>query len=228
MEQVRPYYVFPSFEAIVDYLKESPGSYYERDRGLARRCVYGRLWAPHFGTVTYVTDDGRIGLLWAFEKRGIGWIFIYPDEGTINYFLYKAPYQIRAVLENNMRGDIMSEKINWPDFESKFYRLDPGNQSKVKLTNWRQRERTFGESETPRTTLVFDVIAADGKKFSPPKEWGTTSPALAAEFRPLIEDAEAIGREELFVILKRTTDKKYIVIDISGSTEEKVVMGLKQ
>lgn len=110
--------------------------------------------------------------------------------------------------------DTMTE-IDWDKFQSRFYRIEPGTQAKIVLKNWRQEERTFQDSKTPRTALVFDVDRDEKQTFIPPKEWSTTSPTLAEEFKPLIEKAEANGRDELIVILKRTTDKRYIVIDIS-------------
>lgn len=121
-----------------------------------------------------------------------------------------------------------NESIEWDQFQSKFYRLEPGNQAEVGLTRWRQRERSFMENEKPRTALCFDVIGADDTLFDPPKEWSTTSPVLAAEFRPMIEKAILQSRTYIKVILKRTSDKKYIVIDISDPTTEKKYQGLKK
>lgn len=107
------------------------------------------------------------------------------------------------------------EKINWDDFQSKFFKIEPGKQAELGLINWRQRERSFKEGEDPRTTLCFDVVNADGKELIPVREWSTTSPSLAGEFRPMIEKAEREKRIFLKVILKRTSDKRYIVVDIS-------------
>lgn len=121
--------------------------------------------------------------------------------------------------------------IDWERFQSKFYYLEAGRQAEVILANWRQEERKFSESETPRTALVFDVIVDNGKELNPCREWMTTSPSLANEFRPMIEAAEQQGRHWVKVILKRTSEKKYIVIDISDREEQtikKTYVGLKK
>lgn len=99
----KPYYIFESFEALIDYLAKTPGSYYERDKGLVKRHVYGKKISPSFGNITYVTDDGRVALIWAFKKKGIGWFFVYPDDGTLIYFRDYCAGDINAILENNTR-----------------------------------------------------------------------------------------------------------------------------
>ena len=126
-----------------------------------------------------------------------------------------------------MKGN---EIINWDDFQSKFYKIEPGQQAELVFINWRQRERAFKEGEAPRTTLCFDVVNAEGKELIPAKEWSTTSPSLASEFRPMIEQAIKAGRIYLKVILKRTDNKRYIAVDISERDQqpEKVYQGLKK
>ena len=94
---------FSSFEDIIEHLTKTEGSLYERKKKLARRHIKGKKHTVDFGTITYVTDDGRIGLLWAFQTKGTRWIFIYPSKETIEYFRDQAPKHIKAILENNKR-----------------------------------------------------------------------------------------------------------------------------
>lgn len=121
-----------------------------------------------------------------------------------------------------------NEPIDWDLFQSKFYKLEPGKQANVLLTRWRQRETTFREGEEPRVTLCFDVLKADDNEFIPPREWSTTSPSLAEEFKPIIDKAVKADREFILVILKRTAEKRYIVIDISDQAVKKKYQGLKE
>lgn len=226
MNEAINYNLFPTFEAVVDYLDEQrKGSYYEQRHGLTPRCFFGRKWSEEFGTISYVTDDGRVALLWAFQlgnRNAQGWFYIYPSDPTLMYFLKKCPEHIEAVLTNNskaykIRGETMSEnKINWDDFQSKFLTIEPGDTADVKLTNWRQEQKTFMDSEKAREALVFDVIKVDNKDhYDAPLEWSTTSASLAQEFRPMIEKAEAGENKVLSVRMKRGKDKRYMVVDLT-------------
>lgn len=91
-----------NFEQLVAAWVDHKGSHYERKHGLKPRCVYGELQNSDFGTITYYTDDGRIGLIWAF-RRGRSWVAIYPTAAQFDYFYKTAPQHIAAVLTNNKK-----------------------------------------------------------------------------------------------------------------------------
>lgn len=93
--------IFSTFEEIVSYFDIGrKGTYYERKHGLTPRCYYGKKQTKDFGTISYVTDDGRVGLIWAFACRA-GWFYLYPSDAQFMYFLKQAPKHITAVLTNN-------------------------------------------------------------------------------------------------------------------------------
>lgn len=95
--------IFESFEEIVSYFdKTRKGTYYERKHGLTPRCYFGKKHGGDFGTITYTTDDGRVGLIWAFGCRA-GWFYLYPSDDQLMYFLKQAPDHIRRVLTNNKK-----------------------------------------------------------------------------------------------------------------------------
>ena len=108
----------------------------------------------------------------------------------------------------------MNNKIEWEQFQSRFLRIEPGDQADVTLTNWRQEKRSFGDNG-PRPALVFDVTAIDEKAQTPLLEWSTTSSQLAEEFRRMIERAEKQEKEFLVVRMKRQSDKRYALMDVS-------------
>jgi len=222
IEEETPYYLFKTFDALVQHIREIPGSYYERKHDLPKRCVYGKLWGESFGTITYVTDDGRTALMWGFKLGGSGWAYVYPPDDMLQYFYIHAREHISAVLENNKKKykvDYMNEQtnetkpINWGDFQNTFLRVEPGTTIDVTLTNWRQGEKTFNPGE-PRTALIFDVVVVGDVEYKDPLEWSTTSAALAHEFKPLIARAEQAGRKSLRVRMKRGTDKRYMVVEL--------------
>ena len=117
----------------------------------------------------------------------------------------------------------MAEKIDWDQFQSPFFRVAPGDEHKVVLTNWRQEHRTFGEqTQNPRLALVFDVIRVDGTEHTvKPLEWCTTSPGLAQEFKPMIVKAEAKKKDAIYCVMKRDANKRYSVFDLSGVLDER-------
>lgn len=95
--------IFSTFEEVVSYFDMNRlGSYYERQNGLTPRCYYGKKHGEDFGTITYVTEDGRVGLIWAFGCRA-GWFYLYPSDAQLMYFLKQAPDHIRRVLTNNKK-----------------------------------------------------------------------------------------------------------------------------
>lgn len=110
-----------------------------------------------------------------------------------------------------------NNKINWDDFRSKYLTIEPGDMCDVELMNWRQEQKSYLDTDKPRQALVFDVICVDNKSFvDAPLEWSTTSASLAQEFRPIIERAEASRNVTIMVRMKRTNDKRYMVIDLRG------------
>lgn len=95
--------IFDDFEQLFTYLKEQAlGSYYERKHNLTPRCFHGIKQTEDFGTITYVTDDGRTALIWAFGTRA-GWFYIYPSSEQFDYFYNKAPVHIAAILTSNKK-----------------------------------------------------------------------------------------------------------------------------
>jgi len=96
--------IYSSFEELLTYFElNGKGSYYERENGLKPRHYKGVKHSEDFGTITYVTDDARIALIWAFGCRA-GWFYVYPSDAQFMYFLKQAPDHIRRVLENNNKG----------------------------------------------------------------------------------------------------------------------------
>jgi len=115
----------------------------------------------------------------------------------------------------------MINKIDWGKFQNKFLKIEPGTQAHVTLSNWRQEQKTFNNSEKERTALVFDVLKVNDVSYKDsPLEWSTTSAALAHEFKRIIELAENRNTSTIFVIMKRNTEKKYTVIDLYEPREE--------
>ena len=93
--------IFNDFEELFTYLEmQKLGSYYERKNGLTPRCFYGVKQTEDFGTITYVTNDGRVALIWAFGTRA-GWFYIYPTSEQIDYFYKEGRQHIVNVLTNN-------------------------------------------------------------------------------------------------------------------------------
>lgn len=130
--------------------------------------------------------------------------------------LYRAHIYDLAPVE--FGGQKMNEtnKIDWTAFQSRFLRVEPGTQHRVKLVNWRQEQKSFYD-EKPRPALVFDVVKVDDNDYTDlPLEWSTTSASLANEFRRMIDNAEKNNKDFLVVIMKRTSDKKYMLTDLGA------------
>jgi len=113
----------------------------------------------------------------------------------------------------------MSNEINWERFQNKYFKLEEGEQKKVLLSNWRQENKSFEDSEKTRTALVFDVIRINNEVLEVPLEWSTTSGSLALEFKKLIINANEQNKKVIYILLKKITSKKYVIVDLSRPTE---------
>ena len=103
-------------------------------------------------------------------------------------------------------------EIDWKEFEGKYLKIETGEQKTVVLTNWRRGEQKFGD-EDPKKALVFDVVEVDGVVCTPSKEYSTSSLALIADFRKMIDGNVHTA---LRVVLKKGMDKRYTVIEVKA------------
>lgn len=110
---------------------------------------------------------------------------------------------------------LTDEEFN--QFQSKYWKPEPGSQHTLVLTNWDIVPKTFGDSDHPKLALVFEILSIDGKEYVPPKEWCTTSGSLVEEFRPIIKAAQDKKVDAIKVLLKRSADKNkgYSLFDMS-------------
>ncbi|RLC36018.1 hypothetical protein DRH27_05895 [Candidatus Falkowbacteria bacterium] len=216
--------MFSSFEELLETITaERKGSVYEQEHGLIPRCFKGELQGDGIGTITYVTSDGRVALLWAFRlgnSLNSKWVYLYPTAAQFEFFYTNAREHIKAVLEHNDKQEKVykmeqekNKEIEWPLFESRYLKVDVGAQALVTLTNWRQEAKKYKENEAERWALVFDVIKVDEIQYgSHPLEWATTNTTLCLEFKPLIDAAEKEGKKEIRVILKRKSQQEFLFV----------------
>lgn len=171
-----------------------------------------------------IHQDGNYYVAGIISKKGFYNVARYIKKGEniipgvidAETDIYRAHiYDLAPVEFGGIKMD-ETNKINWADFQSRFLRVEPGTQHRVKLVNWRQEQKSFYD-EKPRPALVFDVVKVDDNDYTDePLEWSTTSAALAHEFRRMIENAEKQNKEFLVVIMKRTSDKKYMLTDLGA------------
>lgn len=106
-------------------------------------------------------------------------------------------------------------KIQWNLFESLYWSPEKGKSYDLVLSNWRQETRSYDDGKTEKPVILFDVLKIDNEEYPAGKKLFATSAASFAEYaRPIIERAEAEGREQVAVILTYDREKKYHVLDL--------------
>ena len=108
----------------------------------------------------------------------------------------------------------MGQQINWKLFEEKYWKPQDDVQHQLLLSNWRVKMQKFKDAEESRPTLIFDVLVADNVVFDVPKEFSTTSSKLCKMLQPIVNSANAMGVNRIKVMLMRSKDKKYVVVDL--------------
>ena len=94
--------------------------------------------------------------------------------------------------------------IEWPLFEEKYFKLEDGDTKNVVLCDWHsEKEYSFGDSKEKRPAIVFRVKSIQGRQVEHELYFVTTSTTLAADLRPIIMDAEAKGKETIYVALAK-------------------------
>ena len=106
-------------------------------------------------------------------------------------------------------------KIDWPLFESRYWRPEKGKSHEVVLANWRQKFESFDNEKTEKPVIVFDVLNIDGEEIAAnPKLFSTGAHSFAEKARPIIERAEQEGKRAIKVYLEYTDDKRYNLFDL--------------
>jgi len=85
--------------------------------------------------------------------------------------------------------------IEWKKFDTDFVKFEPGVPKKLKLTNWRQG------TWFNMPGLRFDVMEEDS--IQKQKIFSTTSKRLIQALKPIIQQAEAEGRQAILVTITR-------------------------
>ena len=109
----------------------------------------------------------------------------------------------------------MEEKIDWNKFQDQYVRIEMGIEKKVKLTNWKGGE-LFG-----KPAIIFDVTQEDSKVVE--KQLTVTSRRLIRELKPILQDLEQKGQDEVVLSILRTGDgmnTKYTVRELPKSLKE--------
>ena len=87
------------------------------------------------------------------------------------------------------------QNIDWGKFQTDYVQLKTGVEKRLKMENWRQG------SWFNMMGLRFDVIEEDGKAVS--KIFSTTSKRLIRSLKPIMQKAEAKGRNVIAVSILR-------------------------
>jgi hypothetical protein len=109
--------------------------------------------------------------------------------------------------------------IDWNDMlDGNFVKIEKDVPKDLRVISWKPQE-TFKDDEGQlRPGVVFNVSHEDGKDFSPAvKTWTVTSIRALIELRPLIEAAEAAGKTDLSLRVKKTGEGKgtrYSIVEV--------------
>jgi hypothetical protein len=95
--------------------------------------------------------------------------------------------------------------INWNEMGS-FIKLPKGQPVRLLLKNWRQQEK-FSDpvTKTLKFGLTFDVFKENNFEYEheydegTKKEWTTTAIKACSQLKPIIEKAEASGKDRICV-----------------------------
>lgn len=118
------------------------------------------------------------------------------------------------------------DKVDWSKLDnsnSKYWKPEPDTQYIVEFTNPRVEDRAFGQSDTPKTVIVLDVlnIQKDGGTpgetiyFHPPKEFSSRSSTFINAVRPIIDKAILEGSSSILVMLRKTGQGKEVSYNIN-------------
>jgi len=103
-----------------------------------------------------------------------------------------------------------NSEIDWEPFDKILVKLEKDKEKILKLTEWHTDNRF------QRPGIRFTVIEEDNKQVS--KEFMTTSRRLITKLKPIIEIAEAKGKEHITVSITKTGDgfeANFIVKDLT-------------
>lgn len=111
------------------------------------------------------------------------------------------------------------KKINWDELLSgSFVKLENGEKKKMLLKNWRAQD-SFKDEKTQeiKPGLVFDVYREDNATYgeTTKKTWTVTSMRALVKLRPIIEAAEAQGKDSITITVVKAGENKSTVYEIA-------------
>lgn len=101
--------------------------------------------------------------------------------------------------------------IQWSKF-SNYFSMDEGTDYYLILKNWRQHEKEY--NGRLKFVLSFDVSDCNDVAIDYPLVF-TVSGGNAVRFRPMIERAEKMGKDYIYVCVNRDKNKKIDVADMN-------------
>ena len=102
--------------------------------------------------------------------------------------------------------------INWNEMGS-YITIEAGVPSRLLLKNWRQQDKFKEEDGTNKFGIVFDVWKENNFQYdeTSKKDWNCTAVKACAQLKPIIEKAEAEGRDNIDVsVVKAGTGNKTV------------------
>jgi len=115
--------------------------------------------------------------------------------------------------------------INWKEMGGNFIELPKGQPVRLHLKNWKQQDK-FKEkdSEKLRFGLTFEVWKENNFEYddTTKKEWTVTAVKACKQLKPIIEKAEAAGKNEVIVSVVVAGENKSTVYTITEMPAEPV------
>lgn len=110
--------------------------------------------------------------------------------------------------------------INWNEMGS-FITIEAGKPKRMVLKNWRQQEKFKNTDGSPKFGISFDVWKDDNIEFdeTSKKDYTCTAIKACSQFKPIIEKADAAGKDSITVSILKAGEGKSTVYTITELTE---------
>jgi hypothetical protein len=120
----------------------------------------------------------------------------------------------------------MNQTLDWSKLEGKYWRPESDVQYVVEFTNWRLEEKTYGDSDTPRTVLTLDVLnvmkdspgVPETQYFVPIKSFNCANQSFITGIRPVIEKAQMLKAQSVIVLLRKSGEGKKVMYSINDAS----------
>lgn len=111
--------------------------------------------------------------------------------------------------------------INWDDvLNSNFVKLEEGTPKTLVLVAWKVQDKFKDKDGSLKPGIEFTVGEEDGVKLNleKPKTWTLTAQKALAQLKPIIERAEAAGKNSIKISVVKVGDKaetKYSIKEVA-------------